>query len=104
MVKLVIRPLNASKKRFKNVQIYGQILTLTKQFSTYLYYFGAIYCKTFVKICPYICTFLNCFLEAFRGRIPNLTIYDKFQIRLSLVLEKNLRKIEGGVPKIIDNM
>ena len=36
--------------------------------------------KHFVKvnICSYICTFLNRFLEAFRGRIPNSTFYDKF--------------------------
>ena len=38
---------STSKKRFKNVQKYRQILTLTKYVSTYLYYFGAIYSKTF---------------------------------------------------------
>ena len=33
---LLIRPLNTSKMRFKNVKIYRQILTLTKYLYTYL--------------------------------------------------------------------
>ena len=57
-----------------------------------------------VKICPYICIFLNRFLKAISGGIRNSTFYDELQIGLSLVAEKNLRTIEGGVPKIIDKM
>ena len=36
--------------------------------------------KHFVKakICPYICTFLNRFLEALRGGIRNPTFYAEF--------------------------
>jgi hypothetical protein len=58
--------LNASKKQFKNVQIYRQILTLTKYFSTYLYYFGAIYRKTFCQSQD-LSIYLYIFKSLFRG-------------------------------------
>ena len=67
--------------QFKNVLNYRQILTLTKYMYTYLWHFGAkdvhLYRKHFdkVKICLYICTFLNRVLEVFRGQTSNPSFY-----------------------------
>ena len=55
--------------------MYGQILTLTKCFPTYLLYLGPWIYKYIekhfvkVKIWPYIYTLLNRFLEAIRGQL-----------------------------------
>ena len=87
---------STSKKRFKNVQIYGQILTLTKYFSTYLYYFCAIYSKTFCQsqdLSIYLYNFKSLFRGIKRSNLQNFWDALNFQYFLFFLVQPTIMSI-----------